>query len=83
MCFFFPSCACPHLYILQVCARSDGVVRYVDRQEGVELVVAAAESWRDGVYTIAPVQRVGVVESKRPRRRLVFCKELMGEENTF
>lgn len=72
MCF-----RCCHLYILQVCARSHRVVRYVDLQEGVELVVAAAESRGDGVYTITPVQRVRVVESKWPWRRLIFCRAVM------
>lgn len=64
-----------HLYKLQVWARSDRVVGYVDLQEGVELVVAAAEGGGDGVDAIAPVQRIWVVESERPRRRFVFCRE--------
>lgn len=64
-----------YLHKLQVRPRSDRVVRYVDLQEGVELVVAAAESRRYCVYTITPVQRVWVVQAKRPWRRFIFCKE--------
>lgn len=69
--------ASAHLDELQVWARSDRVVGDVDLQEGVELVVAAAEGRRDSVNAIAPVQRVWVVESKRPRRGFVFYKEWM------
>lgn len=52
------ACMSIHLYKLQVRARSDRVVGYVDLQEGVELVVAAAEGGGDGVDAIAPVQRI-------------------------
>lgn len=45
-------------------------------EEGVQLVVAAAQRRRDGVQTVAPVQGVGVVEAERPRRRLVLCGEV-------
>lgn len=76
------TCVYSHLYKLQVWACSDRVVRYIDLQEWVELVVAAAKSWGDGIYTITPVQRVWVVESKWPWRRFVFCR-VMCEENTF
>ena len=47
-----------HLDELQVWARSDRVVGHVALQEGVELVVVAAQSLADGVSTITPVQTV-------------------------
>lgn len=81
--YFLLTRVCSHLYKLQVWTRSDWVVWYVDLQEGVELVVAAAKSRGDGVDTITPVQGVWVVESKRPRRRFILWKEVMWEVNAF
>lgn len=44
-------------------------------QEGVELVVAVAQSRGDGIYTVTPVQRIGVIQSKWPWRRFILCRK--------
>lgn len=71
-------CSSSHLDILQVWSRSDRIVGDVDMKEGVELVVAAAQRRRDGLYAITPVQGIWVVEAKWPRRGLIFYEKVRG-----
>lgn len=57
-----------YLNIEQVRSRSDRVVWHIDLQEGVELVVAAAQSGSEGFHALVSVHRVRMVQAKRSGR---------------
>lgn len=57
-----------NLNVEQVGGCSDRIVWYVNLQEGIELVVAAAQGGSEGFHALVPVHRVRVVQAKRSGR---------------